>query len=90
MFELEFGGEIVDTPGMREFGVWRGREMDWATLFPEMRKLLGGCKFGEGCRHLTEPGCKITEAVSAGQIAVSRYRSYCKLAGNSEDCCSKY
>jgi ribosome biogenesis GTPase / thiamine phosphate phosphatase len=84
MFELDFGGEIVDTPGMREFGVWRGREMDWATLFPEMRPFLKDCKFGKGCRHLTEPGCAITEAVSDGRIAISRYRSYCRLANNSE------
>jgi ribosome biogenesis GTPase / thiamine phosphate phosphatase len=85
MYSLDMGGEIVDTPGMREFGLWRCTEMDWADLFPEMRSLVDKCRFGESCRHVSEPGCAVIEAVSDGRIAVSRYESYCKLAETSEE-----
>lgn len=85
MYPLDIGGEIVDTPGMREFGLWRGTQMDWAELFPEMRSLIGKCRFGLACRHLSEPGCMVTEAVSEGRIAGTRYDSYRKLAETSEE-----
>ncbi len=81
MFELGFGGSVVDTPGMREFGLWDVGSTDVATLFPEMRAYLGLCRFGSDCSHTHEPGCAVKEAVERGDIAENRYRSYVKLAG---------
>lgn len=79
MFPLEHGGTIVDTPGMREFGLWDTHTGEVAHLFPEMRPLIGQCRFGLDCRHDEEPGCAIRKAVTAGQISPMRYASYTKL-----------
>ena len=79
MFELDFGGGVVDTPGMREFGLWKADDTDVAWLFPEMRPLIGQCKFGADCSHTHEPGCAIKQAVEAGHIAEWRYESYLKM-----------
>jgi ribosome biogenesis GTPase / thiamine phosphate phosphatase len=81
LFPLVCGGGVVDTPGMREFGLWQVDGADVANYFPEMRPHLGYCKYGANCRHLREPGCAIKRAVQAGQIAERRYESYAKLAG---------
>ncbi len=79
MFPLEGGGAIVDTPGMREFGLWDVESDELALFFPEMRPLVGTCKFGLNCRHIEEPGCAIRSAVNRGQVAPRRYESYRKL-----------
>lgn len=81
MFPLEFGngGSIIDTPGVREFGMWLEEDeaIDW--LFPEMRPFLGTCRFGLGCAHDQEPDCAIQAAVTAGQIHPRRLQSYLLL-----------
>jgi ribosome biogenesis GTPase / thiamine phosphate phosphatase len=79
MFSLDFGGTIVDTPGMREFGLWDVTKDDLALLFPEMADLVGRCKFGLDCRHDEEPGCAIRKAVVSGSISPHRYQSYMRL-----------
>ena len=79
MFDLVFGGRLVDTPGMREFGLWNISADELAHLFPEMADLVGGCKFGLSCRHDSEPGCAIRKAVMDGGISPHRYKSYMKL-----------
>lgn len=79
MFELEFGGTIVDTPGIREFGLWEIAGEELAYLFPEMTIYVGQCKFGLSCRHDREPGCAIRKAVVAGEISPHRYKSYMNL-----------
>jgi ribosome biogenesis GTPase len=86
MFPLEFGrhngdacGAIVDTPGVREFGLWDVDEYDLAQYFPEMRPYLGRCKFGLDCSHDEEPGCAVRKAVIAGEISPRRYQSYLRL-----------
>ena len=79
MFPLDFGGGIVDTPGMREFGPWALDGEDVALCFPEMRPLVGSCKFGLDCRHEHEPGCEVIKAVDAGEVSERRYQSYLKL-----------
>ena len=79
MFPIEAGGAIVDTPGVREFGLWDVEQDDLALFFPEMRPYLGLCRFGLDCRHNEEPGCAIRKAVMAGQISPRRYQSYMKL-----------
>jgi ribosome biogenesis GTPase len=78
MFDLPEGGRIIDTPGMREFGLVDIGKAELSGYFPEMRALAGLCQFNN-CLHLEEPGCKIKEAVSEGLIAPERYESYCAI-----------
>jgi ribosome biogenesis GTPase len=79
MFELGFGGSVVDTPGMREFGLWEVDGRDVASLFPEMRPYLSLCRFGSDCSHTHEPGCAVKNAVAEDRIAEKRYSSYLRL-----------
>jgi ribosome biogenesis GTPase / thiamine phosphate phosphatase len=79
MFPLEFGGALVDTPGIREFGLWNIHAEELAYLFPEMADYVGRCKFGLSCRHDQEPGCAIRKAVMAEAISPYRYQSYMNL-----------
>lgn len=79
MFELDFGGTLVDTPGIREFGLWEVTGADLAYFFPEMATYIGQCKFGLSCRHDNEPGCAIRKAVMDGAIDPHRYKSYTNL-----------
>ncbi len=79
MFPLDWGGALVDTPGIREFGLWEVDGRDLAWFFPEMRPWIGKCRFGLDCRHNEEPGCAIRQAVVGGEISPYRYRSYIRL-----------
>jgi ribosome biogenesis GTPase len=79
MFSLGWGGSIVDTPGMREFGLWEIDRDDLAYCFPEMRPYLGACRFGLDCQHDNEPGCALRRAVMDGAIHPRRYASYMRL-----------
>jgi ribosome biogenesis GTPase len=81
MFALDGGGSVVDTPGMREFGLWDVEGLDLAALFPEMRPHVGNCRFGLSCSHNHEPGCAIRDAVAAGQVTPRRYHSLLRMAG---------
>lgn len=78
LFSLEFGGEVADTPGIREVGLWGVDTENLDLYFPEMGPYLGECKYTD-CVHLSEPGCAITEAVNTGQISDFRYLSYVSL-----------
>jgi len=78
MFELSFGGYIIDTPGIRAFGTGFIEKEIVAHNFPEMYELLSECKYSN-CQHLEEPGCAVKKAVDNGEIAYSRYRSYLKI-----------
>lgn len=79
MYPLVGGGAVLDTPGIREFGLWGVEGEDLALYFPEMNPLVGTCKFRLDCRHDTEPGCAIRKAVLAGMIHPLRYQSYMHL-----------
>jgi len=81
MFNLDSGGSIVDTPGMREFGLWNITPAELAHLFPEMSDHVGKCKFGMSCQHDREPGCAIRKAVMDGEVSPHRYKSYMNLRG---------
>lgn len=83
MFELSFGGFIVDTPGIKEFGVIDLEKSEVSHYFPEMFALLPDCKFNN-CMHISEPGCAVRKAVSEYRISQSRYNSYLGIF-NSED-----
>src|SRR6185437_12029996 len=72
------GGRIIDTPGMREFGLVDISKQELSGYFPEMRALAGQCHFNN-CLHLEEPGCRVKEAVGEGRIAAERYDSYCAI-----------
>lgn len=78
MFDLPGGGRIIDTPGMREFGLVDISRQELSGYFPEMRILAGQCQFNN-CLHVAEPGCRVKEAVAAGRIAGDRYGSYCAI-----------
>jgi ribosome biogenesis GTPase len=75
MFDLPFGGQIIDTPGIREFGLMHVSKQELSHYFPEMRKLINGCQFNN-CLHINEPGCAIKQAVADGVISEERYISY--------------
>ena len=75
MFPLDGGGSVVDTPGMRELGLWDVEPEEIDGLFPEMRPYLGFCRFRLDCSHTHEPGCAVKEAVARGAISERRYRS---------------
>jgi ribosome biogenesis GTPase len=79
LYTLDSGIDVIDTPGIREFGLWGVPPEDLATLFVDMRPLLGKCRFGLGCRHVDEPGCAVRRAVMDGQISPMRYQSYVRL-----------
>lgn len=79
LFPLSGGGALVDTPGVREFGLWDVTADELIEYFPEMRPFAGKCRFGLGCSHDEEPGCAVRQAVMAGQISPRRYASYMHL-----------
>ncbi len=78
MFDLEGGGRIIDTPGIRELGLVDISRQELSHYFPEMRQLLGECQFNN-CLHLNEPGCAVKAAVQQGQVHPERYVSYCNI-----------
>ena len=78
MHPIKSGGYIIDTPGIRAFGLVDLEKEHYAHYFPEMRTLLGNCKF-HNCLHLEEPSCAIKSAVKNGDIHESRYISYLQL-----------
>ena len=78
MFDLPFGGQIIDTPGMREFGLVYTTKQELSHYFPEMRQIINECQFNN-CLHINEPGCAVKQAVSEGKIYAERYISYCNI-----------
>jgi ribosome biogenesis GTPase / thiamine phosphate phosphatase len=84
MFELSFGGFIIDTPGIKGFGVFDFKPQEITDYFPEFFKLKANCKFNN-CLHVNEPNCAIKEAVEEGEIAYSRYNSYLQMVEGDEE-----
>ena len=75
LFHLDCGGSLIDSPGIREFGLWHMEREDVEQGFREFRPHLGHCKFRD-CRHEAEPGCAIMAALESGAISQSRLESY--------------
>ncbi len=75
MFDLPGGGKIIDTPGIREYGLVDIPKQELSHYFPEMRDVLVNCQFNN-CLHTEEPGCAVKKAVGSGDIAAERYVSY--------------
>jgi ribosome biogenesis GTPase / thiamine phosphate phosphatase len=84
MFDLPFGGKVIDTPGIRELGLVDIDKQELSHYFPEMRERLNDCQFNN-CMHINEPGCAIKEALNAGQINVDRYVSYMSILYTMSD-----
>jgi len=83
MFRLPFGGYLIDTPGIRELGVFDIEKQELGRLFPEIRNLMGNCRF-HNCRHINEPGCAVIDAMETGKLEPSRYDSYLSIYNNNE------
>jgi len=84
MHQLQTGGYIIDTPGIKAFGVVELDKKVMSHYFPEMRALLNACKF-HNCQHLNEPKCAVKAAVECGDIAASRYASYVDLLTENQN-----
>jgi ribosome biogenesis GTPase len=83
LMPLPFGGFVVDTPGVKEFGLWDLDPESLQLAFPEISELRAGCKFAN-CSHLHEPSCAVLAAVEANLINHGRFRSYRTLCGDIE------
>jgi ribosome biogenesis GTPase len=84
MIPLEGGGYLVDTPGFSEVGMWGVDPRSLADCFPDFRPFLGDCRYAD-CRHRSEPGCRVREALEGGAIAPDRYVSYLALLQELEE-----
>lgn len=84
MFDLSFGGKIIDTPGMREFGLVDLSKQELSHYFPEMRERLNDCQFNN-CLHINEPGCAIKKALESEEINIDRYVSYVNILDSIEE-----
>ncbi len=84
MFDLPGGGSIIDTPGIREFGLVDIPRQELSHYFPEMRDLIMHCQFNN-CLHMNEPGCAVKEAVQEEKIHIDRYVSYCTILDSIEE-----
>lgn len=84
MFDLAGGGQIIDTPGVREFGLVDISKQELSHFFPEMRVLINDCQFNN-CMHINEPGCAVKDAVNEGSISIDRYASYLTILDTIEE-----
>ena len=84
LFHLTCGGSLIDSPGIREFGLWHMSKAQVEQGFRELRPILGTCKFRD-CQHEQEPGCAILGAVEAGQITERRLDSFRRIVASLDD-----
>jgi len=83
MHPLSFGGYIIDTPGIREFGLTHIKPEELSHYFIEMRPFIGYCKFNN-CKHINEPGCAVINALHNHIITTERYNSYLGILNNHD------
>lgn len=84
MYDLEEGGAVIDTPGMRELGIVNIEKGELAQYFPELRARMQDCQFNN-CQHINEPGCAVKAAVEKGLITEARFFSYVDLWHGMQD-----
>ena len=84
MYDLPFGGKIIDTPGLREFALMDIPKHELGHFFPEMRALINDCQFND-CMHIEEPGCAVKAAVNEGKVSIDRYVSYRNILDSIAD-----
>lgn len=78
LYHIPSGGNLIDSPGVREFGLWHLEPEEITKAYLEFRPYLGGCKFRD-CKHADDPGCIIREAVENGEISEVRYDNYHRI-----------
>lgn len=84
MFDLSFSGQIIDTPGIKGFGIVDMENSEIGDYFPEFFAIKGDCKF-HNCLHLDEPKCAVKQAVEQGTVAWSRYKSYLQIIQGEDE-----
>ena len=84
LMPLPYGGFVVDTPGLREFGLWEPTRLELEEAFPEIASRAAECRFPD-CSHRHEPDCVVREAVEAGIIDSGRYTSFMKILEETAD-----
>lgn len=89
LFQLKAGGMLFDTPGFTSFDIMEEDEEDLAYCYPEMRPLIGQCRY-DNCRHLKEPGCRVRQGLEDGEIHASRYESYATQMKDIQEKKKKY
>ena len=78
LYNLPQGGKLIDSPGIREFGLWHLEPEQITNGYREFKAVLGTCKFRD-CKHLNDPGCALREAVELGKISAVRFENYHRL-----------
>jgi ribosome biogenesis GTPase len=84
MFPLAFGGNIIDTPGIKEFGLVEFEKTELGQRFPEIRERMDQCRFSN-CLHVNEPGCAVRKAVEEGTFPAFRYKNYLNMLNDIEE-----
>ncbi|OLQ87368.1 ribosome biogenesis GTPase RsgA [Vibrio ponticus] len=78
LYHIPSGGDLIDSPGVREFGLWHLEAEEVTKAFVEFKPYLGGCKFRD-CKHLDDPGCILREAVENGDVSEVRFENYHRI-----------
>ena len=84
LYHLPQGGSLIDSPGIREFGLWHLEEEQITKGYREFQTVLGTCKFRD-CKHLSDPGCALCQAVEEGKISTVRYENYHRLLASRKE-----
>ena len=84
MFDLSFGGYIIDTPGVKAFGLIDFDKADLSHYFLEMRAVLDNCQYNN-CQHINEPKCAVKDAIAEDKIATFRYNNYLSMYNDDEE-----
>lgn len=84
LYHLPQGGDMIDSPGVREFGLWEIDTTAVAQTFIEFRPYLGQCKFNN-CQHASEPGCAIRQAIDDDNISAGRFASYQRIIASLQE-----
>ncbi len=84
LYHIPSGGDLIDSPGVREFGLWHLEADDITKAYVEFRPYLGGCKFRD-CKHGDDPGCILREAVEKGEISSTRYENYHRIIESMDE-----
>lgn len=85
MYDLPFGGALIDTPGIKGFGTFDFDRQEVSHYFREIFAQSENCRFGAGCTHIHEPGCAVQQAVAEGRIAESRFASYLSMLEDQDE-----
>ncbi len=85
MFKIEGHTFVIDTPGVKEWGLVNITPEELSDYFPEMRALRSTCRFGYRCLHINEPGCAVHQALNDGAISISRYNSYISMLEDEDN-----